>query len=235
MRRSLVGFLVVLALSAGCGNGGTLEPSELSAIRVFNASPDSPELNVLLRGSEIAQGLAYAHGQFYKYVQPGPGEIEVHTTITDDVLLVYDATFVAGTPYTFAITGTAGARQSIFVADDTTAAPSGNFKVRVIQLASLGPAMDLYITDPGADLSTATPVVTGIAYTKSSAYVTEPIGSKQLRATQAGTKTLLWDSTNPVTFTSGQGVTVFLIGAAGTGGGGAPYTGQLVADHSGTN
>jgi len=235
MRRSLVGFVVVVVLSAGCGNGGTLEPSELSAVRVFNASPDSPELNVLLRGSEIAQGLAYAHGQFYKIVQAGPGEIEVHTTITDDVLLVYDATFVAATLYTFAITGTAGARQSIFVADDTTAAPSGNFKVRVIQLAPLGPPMDLYITDPGADLTTATPVVTGIAYTKSSAYATEPIGTKQLRATQAGTKTVLWDSTNPVTFTSGQGVTVFLIGAAGTGGGGAPYTGQLVADHSGTN
>jgi len=231
MRRSLVGLLVVLALSAGCGNGGTLEPSALSGLRVYNASPDSPPVDIFVKGSVVTQGLSYGFGRLGIVVVPGAGLIEVRNTATDDVLLDYSATLAAGTPYTFAFTGTAGALQPIFVADDTTAAPSGSFKVRMIHLAPLGPPMDLYITGASDDLATATPAITGLAYTKISNYVTAPVGTQRLRLTQTGTKTVLREvGTFP--FTSGQGVTLLVIGNAGTGGGGAPYSGQLVADHS---
>ncbi len=228
MRRILVGLC--LSLTAACGNGGTLGPSSLSALRLYNASPDSPPVNVFVRGGQVSQGLAYAHGQFYVYLQAGAAPIEVRTA-ADDVLLAFSASFTEGAAYTFAITGPTAAQQGVMLTDDTTAAPSGSFKIRLIHLAPLGPVMDLYVTGVSDDLNSATPAITGVAYTKASSYVALPIGSLRLRATQAGTKTVLWDTTNPANFTTGQGVSLFMIGKAGSGGGGAPYSGQLVADH----
>ena len=232
MRRSVTCWLLALTLTTACGNGGVTDPSNLSALRVYHASPDSPAIDIFLRGGAVTQGLAYGFGRLYVYVQAGTGQIEVQNNATSDVLLDYSADLAAGTPYTFALTGVAGSLQPVFLADDTTAAPSGTFKTRLIHLAPLGPPMDLYITGPADDITTATPVATGIAFSKASAYVTAPVGSKKLRLTQAGTKTVLRE-VGTFTFTSGQGVSLFVIGKSGTGGGGAPYLSQLVADHAG--
>jgi Domain of unknown function (DUF4397) len=234
MRRSLLAPLSALALllAAACGTGGTLTPSEVTALRLYNASPDSPPVDIFLRGGQIAQGLAYAHGMFYIYVNPGTNQLlEVRDNVTDAVLLDYTASLTNGTAYTFAMTGLSGSRQGVLFTDDTSAAPAGNFKVRLLHLAPLGPAMDLYITDPGADLTTLAPLATGITYTNPSAYVTAPIGTKLIQLTQSGAKTALCTA-GPIDFTTGQSVTQFLAGAVGPAGGGAPYTCQLVADHS---
>jgi hypothetical protein len=233
MRRSLVCLSLGLALTAGCGNGGLVQPTELTAIRVYNAAPDAPAVNILFRGGEIAHALAYAFGRLYVYVAPGSAPIDVENSV-GDILLDYPVTLAAGSAYTFAITGSVSALQPILLTDDTTAAPTGSFKVRLVHLAPLGPPMDLFVTAQNADLTTATPVATGIAYTKASAYVTAPAGNVQLRLTQSGTTTVLRD-VGTFTLASGQGVTLFVIGNAGAGGGGAPYSSAVVADHAGTN
>jgi hypothetical protein len=235
MRRSLVCLSLALTLTAtaGCGNGDLLQPTELSAIRVYNASPDAPPVNILFRNGQIAQSLAYGFGRLYVYLAAGSASLGVQNSV-GDILLDYPVTLAGGSSYTFAITGSVSALEPVLLTDDTTAAPTGSFKVRLVHLAPLGPAMDLFVTAQGADLSTATPVATGIGFKQASAYVTAPPGSVQLRLTQTGTTTVLRD-VGTFTLSSGQGVTLFLIGNAGAGGGGAPYNSQLVADHVGTN
>lgn len=202
-----------------------------SMLRLYNASPDSPPVDILLNGGQLVQDLAYGYGRFYIFARSGPDQlIEVRDNAAN-VLVDYTASFTDGAAYTFAMIGIAGSRQGVLFTDDTSAAPTGNFKFRVLHLARLGPPMDLYITDPGTDLTTATPVVTGITYPNTSAYVTAPISTKLVQLTQSGTKTVLC-SAGPINFTTGQSVSEFVAGAAGTNGGGAPYTCQLVADHS---
>ena len=231
MRHSVGALLSALTLSlAACGTGGTVAPSDVAALRVYNASPDSPLVNIFLRGGQITQGLAYASGRFHVFVQSGAGTLEVQGSTTADVLLDYPATLATGTYYTFAITGPVAALQPVFLTDDTTAAPAGSFKVRMVHLAPLGPAMDLYITGPTDDLTAAMPVVSGLAYTNASAYLTGPVGTQRLRITEGGTKTVLRE-VGTFDFTTGESVTLLLIGNAGSGGGGAPYSSQLVADH----
>jgi hypothetical protein len=235
MRRSLVclSLALVLTATAGCGNGGLLQPTELSAIRVTNASPDAPAVNFLFRNGELARGVPSGSGRQYVYLAAGSASLDVENSV-GDILLDYPVTLAGGSAYTFAITGSVSALQPLLLTDDTTAAPSGSYKVRLVHLAPLGPAMDLYATVPNADLSTVTPVATGIGFKQASAYVTAPVANVQLRLTQTGTTTVLREvGTFPLS--SGQGVTLFLYGSTGAGGGGAPYTSNLVADHSGTN
>jgi hypothetical protein len=231
MRHRLACLLAGLSLTAGCGTGGTLGPGEIAAVRVYNAAPDSPPLNIFFRTGQLASALAYGNGRFYTFVGAGGGVFDVQDNV-GDVLLDYPATLAGGSAYTFAVAGTFASPKPVLLTDDTTAAAAGNFKVRLIHLASLGPAMDLYITGPTGDITTATPAVTGLSYAKASLYVSAPAGPARLILTEAGAKTVLYDSGTITSFTSGRSVSGFLIGQAGPGGGGAPYSVQLVADHS---
>ena len=86
--------------------------------------------------------------------------------------------------------------------------------------------MDLYFTGPTDDITTATPIVTGLAFKGASAYLTPAIGNARLRVTQAGIKTVLIDS-GTLTFSNSEVATLFVIGSAANGGG-APYSGQLL-------
>ena len=126
MRRSLVCLLLALTLTSGCGNGGVLQPSELSAIRVYNATPDAPAVNFFFRGGEIAHSLAYGFGRLYVYLAAGTAPIDVENSV-GDILLDYPVTLAGGGAYTFAITGSVSALQPVFLTDDTTAAPKGSF------------------------------------------------------------------------------------------------------------
>jgi hypothetical protein len=235
MRRPLFSWLLALTFTAGCGNSDVLDPGDRAALRLYNAVPDSPPVDIALRGAVLDQGLAFGFGRFYTYVLSGSGQIDVTNSATGDILLGHPAVLETGSAYTFAFAGTMASPQGLLFTDDTTAAPSGSFKVRMLQLAPLGPAMDLYITEAAAtDIATATPVVSGLAFPLASPYVTGTAGSVRLWVTEVGTKTVLRNH-GPVTFASGQGATLFVIGKAGAGGGGAPFSTQLIADHAGTN
>jgi hypothetical protein len=235
MRRPLFSWLLAVTFTAGCGNGDVLDPGDRAALRLYNAVPDSPPVDINLRGATVTQGLAFGFGRFYALVQSGSAQIDVINGTTDDIILGHSAVLQTGAAYTFVAAGTMASPQGLLFTDDTSAAPSGSFKVRMLQLAPLGPAMDLYITDAAAtDITTATPAVTGLAFTKASAYVTGTAGSVRLWVTEAGTKTVLRNH-GPVTIASGQGGTLLVIGKAGAGGGGAPFSTQLIADHAGTN
>jgi hypothetical protein len=231
MRKPLVCLFLALGLTS-CGNGGILEPTQIAAVRVYNGSPDSPPLSILLRGSAIAGSLQYGFGRFYSYFNAGSAPIQVQNA-AGDILLDYPATIAGGVSYTFAVTGYVASLKPVFLTDDTTAAASGNFKIRMVHLAPLGPALDLYITGPTDDITTATPAVTGLTFTNASAYVSSTAGSVRFRITATGDKTVLRE-VGTFTLNSGQGVTLLFIGNAGAGGGGAPYSSQLVADHNGT-
>lgn len=233
MRHRPACLLLVLTLAAGCGTGGTLQPNEISAVRVYNAAPDSPPLNFNLRGAQLTSGLAYGFGRFYVFVNAGDASFDVQNNV-GDILLDYPTTLTGGVAYTFAVTGTLASLKPVFLVDDTTAASAGNFKVRLIHVAPLGPAMDLYIAGPTDDIATATPVVTGLSYANATAYITAPAGAVRLVLTETGSKTVLYDSGTITALTSRASVSAFLIGKAGVGGGGAPYSVQLVADHAGS-
>ena len=58
--------------------------------------------------------------------------------------------------------------------DDRTAPPAGNVKVRAVHGAPSAPAVDVYVTAPGADLQTATPALTNVPFGAASDYLAGP-------------------------------------------------------------
>lgn len=224
--RSLVRCaLLALPLAVACNNS-TTSPANSAELRVISASPDAGPLDVYIESTLAVDSLAYTLANPYVFVQSGTIDVAVRAHNTINVLLETGPTYNTGQFSTFIVTGLAASLSAVELTDDTTSAPSGSFKLRMVHLAPAGPPMDLYYTGPTDDLTTATPIATNVAFKSATAYLTPAIGSGRLRVTQAGTKTVLIDS-GTFTFTNGQVSTLFVFGNP-TNGGGAPYSGEFL-------
>jgi uncharacterized protein DUF4397 len=88
----------------------------------------------------------------------------------------------------YAIGGTGGGAVTAFTTtDDNTAPASGQTRVRIVNMSPTAGAIDVFLTAAGADLATATPAATNIAYQGTSAYVNVAPGTYTFRAVPAGT------------------------------------------------
>jgi hypothetical protein len=87
----------------------------------------------------------------------------------------------------YAIGGTGGGAVTGFTTTDDNAAPAaGQTRVRVVNMSPTAGAIDVFLTAAGADLSTATPVATNLAY-QAATYVGVAAGTYTFRAVPAGT------------------------------------------------
>ena len=98
--------------------------------------------------------------------------------------------------------------------------------MRAVHGAPSAPAVDIYVTAPGADLEAATPALTGVPFGAASDYLTAPAGDYQVRVTPAGSKTVVIDS-GTLTLAAGQVRTAIAVDSPG---GGAPFELLLLPD-----
>jgi|SRR5688500_1880077 len=88
----------------------------------------------------------------------------------------------------YAIGGAGGSAITGFVTTDTNpAAAAGETRLRIVNMSPTAGAVDVFVTAAGADLATATPRASGLAYQAASAYFTVAPGTYQVRAVPAGT------------------------------------------------
>jgi hypothetical protein len=113
--------------------------------------------------------------------------------------------------------GLAADIEPLVLEDDNSAPAAGNVRVRAVHGAPSAPAVDIYITAPGADLSTETPTLSNVQFRGASDYIEAPAGDYQVRVTPAGTKTVVIDS-GTLGLASGQVRTAVAVDAAGGGG-----------------
>jgi len=109
--------------------------------------------------------------------------------------------------------------------DNLTDPAAGQVKLRVIHAAPAAAGVDVYATAPGADINTATPVLTNVAFRAVSDYLVVPAGTYQIRVTPTGTKTVAIDA--ELALGAGQIRTVVATDAPG---GGAPLAPVVLND-----
>jgi Domain of unknown function (DUF4397) len=231
LTRRFYAFALALPLLAGCGNDfGPSNPTNDAALRVINGSPDVGQMDFFIENAKFVQGIGYPSAAPYSRLTEATRTVTARETGNDLPLASVSQAFAAHTSYTIAAIGLAGARELLAVTDDDTPAASGSFKLRVVRLAPGGPAMDLYVTAPNADLATATPTFAGIGYKDVQGYVTLPTGPGRIRVTGSGNPTVVLIDASSLTFVDNQISTVYIVGSPGQSGGGAPYSGLFVGD-----
>jgi hypothetical protein len=180
---------------------GVLDPSEVTGteflecataprLRALHASPDAPAVNVLVNGAVALTGVDYTDGSGFVPVNEIT-RVQVQAILPGDDAIVIDQTLDLefSRDYTVIAAGRVAAPIGAFVISNPTDAPiaPGNFRAQVAHAAPNAPAVDVYVTAPGADLDDATPInSSGLAYRNATRRVEAPAGNYQIRVTAAG-------------------------------------------------
>jgi hypothetical protein len=220
-------LLAASALSAACSDDDdNTGPEGEARVRVVHASPDAPDVDVLVDDAEALADVPYLAASDYLDLPSGERNLKVNAAGTSTTVIDADVTLVDGTDYTVIASGLVASIAPIVLEDDNSAPAAGNAKVRAIHGAPGAPAVDIYITAPGADLAGETPALSGVDFGDVSGYIEAPAGDYQVRVTPAGSTTVVIDS-GTLTLASGQIRTAVAVDAAG---GGGPFDLLLLED-----
>jgi hypothetical protein len=260
VRRALIGVAlgVLTGATAACGTkeaAGPLEPTGPTArIRFVNLinDPARNPVNAILEQVPFGVNLGYTgttpsslpapNTAIYSAILSGDRSLVLKKTADTTVTVAsFTVTMAANEDRTvYAVGGNGGAAVTSFSTKDTNNAtiPAGQTRVRIVNLSPAAGALDVFITAPNADLSTATPVASGVAPQAVSLYTAIPaLSSYQVRAVPAGTAPANRSSNVVVSFTPTTPTPTAL--AAGTGhtiviadkaAGGSPATAFVLTD-----
>ena len=220
--------LAVLALAStalvACDDDSTA-PVAQARVRVVHASPNAPNVDVLVDNATVLTNVAYRAASGFLDVDAGTRRLRVNATGTTTTVIDANVPLVNGGAYTVLATGLLAGIQPVVAEDNLTDPAAGQVKLRVIHAAPAAAGVDVYATAVGADINTATPVLTNVGFRAVSNYLTVPAGTYQIRVTPTGTKTVAIDAT--LTLGAGQIRTVVATDAPG---GGAPLAPVVLAD-----
>jgi trimeric autotransporter adhesin len=214
-------LLAVAALTTACSDDDGTVPEGGARLRVVHADAELPEVDVVVDDIEMASDLTYLTASEYLELEAGPRHVAFVTDDgpVDDFQLI----LAEGADYT--VICCAGFEGSLFLTDDNTESAEGNARVRVIHFAT-APAVDVYLTAPDADLEAETPRLVAIGSSDASDYIEVSADDYRIRATTAGTKTVLIDG-GIVSLAPGQVRTAIAVDAEG---GGEPFSFLVLED-----
>lgn len=189
--------LGTILLIAGCGGGGQ------TRFRMMNAVPDESSLDVLVDSVSVSSNVAYGTSTGYQTTKSGSHQVAIETSASSTPLLQQSISFASGSDTTIISNNFSSNIANLVLTDDNSAPASGNFKIRIVNVApGLGPA-DVYIVAPATDLTTVSPNVTNLAFGAATGYQGITSGSYEIVLTPVGQKFSAVD-TGSLSFTAGQ-------------------------------
>jgi hypothetical protein len=179
-------LLLLLGALPGCQNITGSVP--VSQVRVIDASPDAPGLDIYQAGSALAYNLGFGTVTSYVSIPPGISTITADTTGSKQVLSTARGTFAASSQYTVLIGNVAASLSETILTDQSVSAPTGQISVRFLDQATrFSAGIDLYFIPAGSTLATVAPVLTNVVFGTNSGYLNVPAGTYTIAILPTGT------------------------------------------------
>lgn len=242
LSRASRGFLVLALLFAtGCGGGsaapdpnaGTSQPPGQSSathtgMRFLHASPEGGYLTFTWYGNWLLVGLTYQEATPYYDPIREVMEIHVHESFSGNTLAIFTDTFEKGMNYTAVMTKRTpeDAMETIVLTDDFSPPPAEQFKIRFLNLAPSSANVDVYLVPEGSSFAETAALMQNLGFKSDNTYFPLGAGTYQIVVTEAGTDTILKQSTG-FSFPAGSIRTAAIFD---TRGGGAPFDLKLFKD-----
>jgi len=206
-------LLAIASFLSGCQ--GIVSSPTASQVRIINASPDAPGLDVYQNNVAIAYNLGFGTITSYVPIDPGTYTTNANAAGTKQVFSSNKATFVTATQHTILIGSSAASLQQLTLKDQSQSAPSGQIALRFIDQATRVGSLDAYLVPAGKKLTDVTPITTDLIFNVNTGYLNIPTGTYTLVLLPAGTvptSTTVATYTGPqVTYSQGSATTIILI------------------------
>lgn len=228
MTRTLGLFLLAAAaLSAACSDSTDSSKGE-GRLRIVHVSPDAPDLSLVVDGDTVVSNMAYLGASDYFDVPEGGHAIQVADASSGTTLIDQDLTVADQTDYTMLVGDTLAGIKALVLTDDNSSPAAGTGRVRAVNAAPGAPkeGVDVYVTEPDADLTLTSPGASRVTFGQVLPYVGADAGTYQIRVTRVGSKDVLIDS-GPLTVETFQVRTVIAVDAPG---GGEPFSFLVLHD-----
>jgi hypothetical protein len=203
----------IVASLSGCS--GIMGSPSLSQVRIIDASPDAPGLDIYQGNDALAYNLGFGTITSYVPIAPGTYTINADSAGTKQLLSFSKATFAAASQYTVLIGNSAASLQQLILKDQSQPAPSGQIALRFIDQATRLSALDAYLIPAGQKLTAVTPVITGLVFGTNTGYLNIPTGTYTLVLVPTGTiptsTTIATHAGAQVTYSTGAARTIILI------------------------
>ncbi len=216
MRRAwLSSSVVLLAVFVGAGCGGHSDNST-AQLRVVQASPGAPQVNVLVDKVSVATNLNYGDSTVYLTVKTGSRHIQIVPVNGSSPILDQTLSFAASAKQSVVLTGPSTSIQPIVLTDGGTPATAGDGQVRVLDASgTMGPA-DLYLVPAGTTISGVSPQVASLTFDKDTGYLLLVPGNYEVFLTAPGTKNAFL-STGPINLAANVDQTIVALDGAMSG------------------
>jgi trimeric autotransporter adhesin len=170
-------------------------PLDKTSVRVFHASADAPKVNLWVNGSVAKSGLDYQQSTGKLALDEGTYNVAVEGIIPGGnatVIGPVDLDFAGNTDYDVIAVNAVTKIEPLVLADTGNLDDATKVRVRVAHLTAAAPAVNLFVTAPGADLMGLEPLGT-FAFKETLGPVVVPAGNYQIRVTLAD-NTVVFDS-----------------------------------------
>lgn len=205
MRRvlSLLGMVLLSVLITSCGGGDNSPPARL---RVLHASPDAPNVDVYVDGTKVLDNVPYPTLSSYLNVAAGVREIKVNAAGTAATVIDVKPNLSGGAAYTAIAANFVADIQALLATDETSAAPAGQARVRVIHAAPDAGPVDILVNGQI--------VLSNVPFGTISSYLLLPAGTYTVQVNAAGTSTTAIQASLAVS--SGMNYSAVAIGSVKT-------------------
>jgi Domain of unknown function (DUF4397) len=207
-------FSCIALFLSGCG--GTGGGGADAQLRVLQASPNAPLVNLLVDGVSVAGNLGYGNATAYLQVKPGSHHIQAVPVSGASPIFDQTMSFASSTNQTLLLTGPATGIQPLLLSDTGPTIVVGDAYVRIVDASATMGAADVYIVPAGSSIVGVQPVVAGMSFDQSTGYQTTVAGNYEVFMTAPGTTNALL-STGPISLTSAENQTVVALDSASGG------------------
>ncbi|MEM8817700.1 MAG: DUF4397 domain-containing protein [Pseudomonadota bacterium] len=242
--KGLILGAAVFAAACDSNDNDTLQPPEPTPtfnLQVVHASSNAPAVNVLIDGTETLSAVDYKDASGEATLLVDSYDIQVDAILPDGSTTPVipaanpplNVTFEADINYTVIALGNVGdtgdtALQAKIVERPLTAVPAGNIRLTAVHGAAGAPAVDVYVTAPGADLTTEVPLneTTPLAFNDDALGPVEvPAGQYQVRITVAGDPAAVAFDSGPLDIGAGADLVAIAVDNTNAGAGTVPGAG----------
>jgi hypothetical protein len=184
--RSIAAALVAVGLTA-CG--GSDNNNDAANVRILNATLTHQSVSLLAGGTTVVASTPIDTVSSYAGVTAGSPVLQVNDATTNTALATLAPSVASGAHYVLVSYESGGVVRSTIINEDTALPAVGTASLRIFQAATDAGAIDVYVTDPAADIATLTSPTFSFSSTTSlqtSSFLSISPGTYRLRVTGAG-------------------------------------------------